>query len=331
MNQHIYCSAPSRPLRARIAFTLTELLVVITIIGILTALLIPAVQRIREAANMTQCQNNLRQIGIAIHTHHDTYRRFPSGGWGWDWVGAPDAGTGADQPGGWLYQVLPFIDQGNLANLGKGQRSPEIEESILTLLATPVAIFNCPSRRDGGPHGVDADVRPYYVGMSNGMTASVYPATLARSDYAGNAGSQSFNQIDGGPLSLAQGDDPNYRWPDTSACSGIFFLRSEVRLLDVTRGSSNTFMVGDRYLNPEHYFDGFDSGDNEAMYAGFDNDVYRVTFNPPQRDRPGFSDSQVFGSAHGAGVNMLYCDGSVRLVGYDVDRNVFLEAGRRAQ
>jgi prepilin-type N-terminal cleavage/methylation domain-containing protein/prepilin-type processing-associated H-X9-DG protein len=319
------------PCDARLAFTLTELLVVITIIAILSALLIPAVQRIREAANSSQCENNLRQTGIAIHNHHDIYRRFPSGGWGWDWVGAPDRGTKSDQPGGWLYQILPFIEQGSLAKLGSGQKSPEFEDSILTLLATPVAMFNCPSRRDGGPHGVDDVTRPYFVAMANGVTTSVYPTSLARSDYAGNAGSQSFNQLDGGPLSVAQGDSPNYVWPNTRNCSGIFFLRSTVRLLDITRGTAYTFLVGDRYLNPEHYFDGLDGGDNEALYAGFDNDVYRVTFNPPQRDRAGFTDTRIFGSAHGAGVNMLFCDGSVRLVSYDVDPNVFLISGRRSE
>jgi prepilin-type processing-associated H-X9-DG protein len=160
-------------------------------------------------------------------------------------------------------------------------------------------------------------------------TTSVTAAMLARADYAGNAGSQAFTEIDAGPASLAVGDDPNYPWPSTKACTGIFFLRSSVSMTDVTRGTSNTFLVGERYIDPLHYTDGLDIGDNEAMYVGFDNDGFRVTIEPPQRDRAGYQNARIFGSPHPAGVNMLYCDGSVRLVGYDVDPDVFLDAGRR--
>jgi prepilin-type processing-associated H-X9-DG protein len=167
--------------------------------------------------------------------------------------------------------------------------------------------------------------------MANGRTTSVIPETLARADYAANAGSQGFNQISAGPPSLAEADSPNYPWPDTSECSGIVFLRSAVSLLDVTCGSSNTFLVGERYINSDHYFDDRDLADNEAMYVGFDDDVYRVTANPPRRDRAGLEDLRSFGSAHAAGLNMLYCDGSVRLIGYDVDPHIFFLAGRRSE
>jgi prepilin-type N-terminal cleavage/methylation domain-containing protein/prepilin-type processing-associated H-X9-DG protein len=317
----------ARDKRPRSAFTLTELLVVIVIMATLTALLIPAVQRIRESANLLQCQNNLKQIGLALHSHHDTYRRFPSGGWGWNWIGMPERSTGPDQPGGWLYSILPFMDQEALRKLGAGQISPEIEETILTLLATPVPIFNCPTRRDGGPY--TADGRPLLVGMANGRTNMVTPDRLARSDYAGNAGSQSWHQAEG-PTTLAGGDTGDYPWPDTSICNGIFFQRSAVTFLDITRGSSNTFMAGERYVNSSQYFDGLDVGDNESMYSGFDNDTIRSTLKPPRRDQPGSQNIASFGSAHSAGLNMLYCDGSVRLIGYDVDPSIFLDAGRRS-
>src|SRR5262245_46642638 len=95
----------------RLGFTLIELLVVVAIIGILIALLLPAVQRVREAASRVSCQNNLKQLGLAIHHHHDLYERFPSGGWGWYWVGEPSRPSDHTQPGGWAYNLLPFVEQ----------------------------------------------------------------------------------------------------------------------------------------------------------------------------------------------------------------------------
>src|SRR5262249_46784450 len=102
------------------AFTLVELLVVIAIIGILIALLLPAVQAAREAARRSQCKNNLKQLGLACQNHLNSQRAFPSGGWGWHWVGDPDRGYGTNQPGGWTYSLLSFIEGDTTRNLGKG-------------------------------------------------------------------------------------------------------------------------------------------------------------------------------------------------------------------
>jgi prepilin-type N-terminal cleavage/methylation domain-containing protein/prepilin-type processing-associated H-X9-DG protein len=317
--------------RGRCAFTLLELLVVIAIISVLLGLLLPAVQKVRAAASRLQCANNLKQIGLALHNCHDTHQHFPSGGWGWSWIGMPDRGAGPDQPGSWVYNVLPYLEMDNLRNLGRGEQSPQIERSIATLVATPVPVLNCPSRRTGGPYDVRPEYSTYLLGIARtGGTTTLRISKLARADYAGNAGSQGFNEIFPGPPSLAQGDSPNYPWPNTSACTGIFFQRSVVSLTQITRGTSNTFMVGERYINPLHYFDGRDIGDNEGMYAGFDNDVSRVTTDPPQRDRPGYSNPFIFGSAHAPGINMLYCDGSVRLISYAVDPDLFFVSGQRS-
>ena len=104
----------------RSAFTLVELLVVITIIGILIALLLPAVQAAREAARIAQCQNNIKQLALGCLDHESATKRFPTGGWGFAWTGDPDRGTDWRQPGGWIYNVLPYIEQQALHDLGSG-------------------------------------------------------------------------------------------------------------------------------------------------------------------------------------------------------------------
>lgn len=139
------------------AFTLVELLVVIAIIGILIALLLPAVQAAREAARRSQCKNNLKQIGLGMMTHLDTQKHYPSSGWGYHWTGDPNKGYGTTQPGGWMYNLLPYIEQkvvhdmalGLAGTSASGGGSGTKAAKLADMNSQVINTYNCPSRRGG--------------------------------------------------------------------------------------------------------------------------------------------------------------------------------------
>lgn len=139
----------STPRRARITagFTLVELLVVIAIIGVLVALLLPAVQAAREAARNSQCKNSLKQIGLGMINYESARREFPAGGWSFGWMGDPDAGTGPRQPGGWIYQTTPYLEQANVTFIGGGTRGTAKYNALSKQREVVVPLFYCPSRR----------------------------------------------------------------------------------------------------------------------------------------------------------------------------------------
>ena len=129
------------------AFTLLELLVVIVIIGALIALLLPAIQSSREAARASHCRNSLRQIAAAMLLHHDSQRCFPSSGWHFTWVGEPERGTGLEQPGSWVFNLLGYLDAEDIRSLGAGLSGDARADALIQRCATPIPLFNCPTRR----------------------------------------------------------------------------------------------------------------------------------------------------------------------------------------
>ncbi len=128
-------------------FTLVELLVVVTIIAVLIALLLPAIDLAREAARQVQCKNNLKQLALGCLAHENATGRFPTGGWGSSWTGDPDLGTARLQPGGWIYNVLPYIEKQTIHDLGAGQTRTK-NAANLERLSITMSIVGCWCIRD---------------------------------------------------------------------------------------------------------------------------------------------------------------------------------------
>jgi prepilin-type N-terminal cleavage/methylation domain-containing protein len=283
-------------------FTLIELLVVIAIIGILIGLLLPAVQAAREAARRTQCANHVKQLAAACLLHESDHGYFPTGGWGYRCLGLPDRGFGPKQPGGWIYNLLPYIEQQPLYDL---YGAPVLSDGLRLLVETPLALLNCPSRRACMTYPVGpAEWRPYWT---SNLTQ------CARNDYAMNAGTAIIDAA--GPSNI------NGPPPSPAVTNGLTGQAYVVRIAEITDGTSSTYLLGEKYMNPDHYADAQDLGDNENAYIGSDRDVLRHDFRPMQ-DTPGLDYSYSFGSAHGAAFHMAFCDGSVRGISYQIDLTI---------
>jgi prepilin-type N-terminal cleavage/methylation domain-containing protein len=334
-------------------FTLVELLVVIAIIGVLVALLLPAIQAAREAARRTQCGNNMKELALAAQSHHDTQKIFPTGGWGWFYVGDADRGFDQDQPGGWTFGLLPYMEQAQLrSRCGDGNRdtiSQGQKLGALELSRQLVPHWWCPSRRPQNVHPKPAGGNGY---ANNAATATDGRIIAARTDYAICVGDH--NTVENGTFppnsnsivqltTYATLNLATYNWmTDTQGnlrgngreeYTGISFQRSEIGIEHITDGTSQTYMIGEKYQNAGTYDTGTDAGDNETWATGFNNDVYRAAYDPPAQDRIGipYRDCQarIFGSVH-SGWFMSFCDGHVEMLSFDIDLNVHRMNAARA-
>jgi prepilin-type N-terminal cleavage/methylation domain-containing protein/prepilin-type processing-associated H-X9-DG protein len=277
------------PLRGRphhrfAAFTLIELLVVIAIIAILIALLVPAVQKVREAANRTNCQNNLKQMGLALHNYHDVNLAFPPA-----FVANPGTAPSNNAPPGWGWGtwILPYLEQGNLYNqinptkigIPNGALGNPDGTALGKLCQTTLSIYNCPSEAF---NPILNDQRGYHAYSS-------YSATGAD----GNTSGHSLHQ------------------------TGVMYQSSKTRITDITDGTSNTLLVGERpygkhasaadILHGAVWTGVWATGkDGSTMWCLNGSSGYTINF--------GNTDVWTFGSWHPGGAQFVFGDGSVRFL-----------------
>jgi prepilin-type N-terminal cleavage/methylation domain-containing protein len=270
------------------AFTLIELLVVIAIVAVLIALLVPAVQKVRESASRAQCQNNLHQVGLAMHNYYDAQKAFPPG-----YVCQVQANADYTSPGwGWAAMLLPYLDQGNLTNQINFNLAVE-DASNLAARTTVLPVFICPSDRSTG-------IFTIYDSSGNALV---------------QAATNSYAACQGVGVDL---DD------DLDDGTGMFFRNSKVKFADITDGSSNTIAIGERasLLTQTPWAGAVSYGTTRVTPGAPVTDPTAVEESPSQvlahvdidtLNAPN-SDPEDFFTPHPATVMFLFADGTVRPV-----------------
>ena len=294
---------PRRTIHVLGGFTLVELLVVIAIIGILVALLLPAVQSSREAARNIQCRNHLKQIGIAFHSYHGTYRKFP--GYGGETTDNQQDPHGY-AAGSWIVQSLPFMENAQLAELltevAQLTNVVRVERPEITLaVETPLAGLYCPTRREA----IAYPIFPPLLGSTESP----------RTDYAMNGGGLRHS-----PLIWAI---------DTPTTRGVWVPHTRIGAKDVADGLSHTYLVCEKAMDAEKYETGQDFGDRGGIIGlrgELQGGYVRTGAASPFKDRPGACESAChdFGSAHPGGWNVVMADASVHTKAYALPLSVNL-------
>ena len=309
--------------KRRSAFTLVELLVVIAIIGILVALLLPAVQAAREAARRTLCVNNLKQIGLGIINHNTSHDEYPTGGAEpWHDQGGEDSLYGKGY--GWMVQILPYIEDTALQNISKGYGEGD-RALDLQVRKTPVSMYFCPSRRQNIVRVVPASAEDCSQGC-------------ALNDYAGATPANS--------LDPARPSHEPWYWQGVThgkVVRGKKYYGVIARTIaspacrdkDIIDGHSNTMMVSEKRVYINRYKIG-DWHDDIGWTDGWDPDIMRYTGYPPAPDinqgapnDPGGVIGYHFGAAHSSAINAVFADGHVAQIAYVVDLVIFNAMGDR--
>jgi prepilin-type N-terminal cleavage/methylation domain-containing protein/prepilin-type processing-associated H-X9-DG protein len=361
----------------RRAFTLVELLVVIAIIGILVALLLPAIQAAREAARRSQCQNNLKNIGLAVHNFTDTYKIFPTGGtypnpnvadYLRDTFTASvfqrkgPANGPLEQGLGWMYQILPYMEEAAIKNLVRRDQLEKI----------PIPLYNCPSRRGvtsqvdslislvdyaatvGGPSRTelgDSDFNAYINDPApyphfKSKQAEVFwgcpgcPISGGRA-VSGSGSDTLESVIRSGKRPLFRGVIQRVDWvPDADPAKRRHLgFMVKMNFAKISDGTSKTLLAGDKWVHTSQTEGISDVPAEDRGWAdGWDYGILRSTLARPRNDSEDppvpLRDSEdvgnyPLGSAHPGGFNVVFADGSVTGIGFDVDLETLNRLGHR--
>jgi prepilin-type processing-associated H-X9-DG protein len=266
-----------------------------------------------------QCNNNLKQLGLAAMNHESANGFLPSGGWGYIWAGDPDCGFAEKQPGGFIYNALPYMELQSLRDMQAGlstSTTPVRRAAARTMCQTPITACTCPSRRAA------TDVIPYKIfatGLVMVNVAEPKSGGWYHADYAANGGDYRV-QWDTGPSNW--GDTARFLTSAQQATiTGVCYQRSRIRFADIADGTSSTYLVGEKCVSPDKYRDGTDIGDDGPALSSDDLDLCRWAspYYPPYQDRTDVNTYYSFGSAHAGGFNMAMCDGSVHSISYEIN------------